>query len=144
MSSSAGPTPAAPGSRGSPARGHSPWVPGTVMFAGVLMLITGLLELFRGIMAVARDDVFVTTPNYIFKFDLTSWGWIHVVVGGLVALTGMCVIRGLAWARVVGVVIASVSVIDSFLAIPYYPLWSLVIIAMDVFVIWALCAYHEA
>ncbi|KIQ61935.1 membrane protein [Kitasatospora griseola] len=115
-----------------------------VLFAGVLMLVTGLLELFRGIMAVARDDIFVTTPNYVFKFDLTSWGWIHVVVGALVALTGLFVIRGLAWARIAGVVIASVSVVDSFLAIPYYPLWSVVVIALDVFIIWALCAYREA
>ncbi|MFJ5923965.1 hypothetical protein ACIQF6_15345 [Kitasatospora sp. NPDC092948] len=115
-----------------------------VLFAGVLMLVGGLLELFRGIMAVARDDIFVTTPRYVFKFDLTSWGWIHVVVGALVALTGIFVIRGVVWARMVGVVIVSISVLDSFLAIPYYPLWSLVVIALDVFVIWALCAYHDA
>ncbi|MFD8599555.1 hypothetical protein ACFV1L_31580 [Kitasatospora sp. NPDC059646] len=143
MSASVGPTPASTGPGVPPAPGNKPWVSGTVLFAGVLMLVTGLLELFRGIMAIAEDDVFVTTPRYVFRFDLTSWGWIHLVVGVLLALTGLFVIKGMLWARILGVCFAAVSMIDNFLAVPYYPLWSLVLIALDVFVIWALCAYRE-
>ncbi|MFD7641095.1 hypothetical protein ACFV4P_10630 [Kitasatospora sp. NPDC059795] len=146
MSSSVGPTPtpATPGSHGSPAPGNKPWVSGTVLFAGVLMLVSGLLEVFRGIMAIAEDAVFVSTPRYVFRFDLTSWGWIHLVVGALLALTGLFVIKGMFWARIAGVLFAAVSLVDNFLDIPSYPLWSLVLIALDVFVIWALCAYREA
>ncbi|KDN85950.1 DUF7144 family membrane protein [Kitasatospora cheerisanensis] len=143
MSASVGPTAASTGPGGPPARGNRPWVTGTVLFAGVLMLVSGVLELFRGIMAIAEDDVFVTTPRYVFRFDLTSWGWIHLVVGVLLALTGLFVIKGMLWARILGVGFAAVSMIDNFLAVPYFPLWSLVLIALDVFVIWALCAYHR-
>ncbi|MFF0293820.1 hypothetical protein ACFYST_10630 [Kitasatospora sp. NPDC004614] len=116
---------------------------GTVLFAGVLMLVSGLLEVFRGIMAIAKDDIFVTTPQYVFRFSLTSWGWIHLVIGALVALTGLCVLTGMLWARIAGVFFAALSLLDNFLDIPYYPVWSLVLIALDVFVIWALCAYRE-
>ncbi|MFD0530584.1 hypothetical protein ACFQ1I_34110 [Kitasatospora arboriphila] len=70
-----------------------------MLFAGVVMLVTGLLDLFQGIVAVAQDELIVTTPNYVFKFDVTSWGWIHIILGLVVALVGLCVLRGMAWAR---------------------------------------------
>ncbi|RAJ42778.1 hypothetical protein K353_02455 [Kitasatospora sp. SolWspMP-SS2h] len=150
MSSSVGPTATPPaGSRtggtagGPPGHRNRGWVSGMVLFAGVVMLVNGILEVFRGIMAIAEDDVFVSTPRYVFRFDLTSWGWIHLVIGALVALAGFFVIQGAAWARIIGIFLAALSLIGSFLALPYYPLWSLVIIALDVFVIWALCAYRE-
>ncbi|MFJ1758062.1 hypothetical protein [Kitasatospora sp. NPDC088134] len=146
MSTSVGPTATPPaGSRTAASRppGNKPWVSGMVLFAGVVMLVDGILEVFHGIMAIAEDEVFVTTPRYVFKFDLTSWGWIHLVVGALVAVTGFFLVKGAAWARVAGIFLASLSLIGSFLSLPYYPLWSLVIIALDVFVIWALCVYRE-
>ncbi|RKE18854.1 hypothetical protein [Streptomyces sp. TLI_171] len=146
MSSSVGPTATPPpgGRTTTPHRpGSKPWVSGMVMFAGVIMLVNGILEVFHGIMAVAEDDVFISTPRYVFRFDLTSWGWIHVVVGALVALVGFFVITGAAWARIIGIVLASISLIGSFLSLPYYPVWSLVVIALDLFVIWALCVYQE-
>ncbi|WP_033218155.1 DUF7144 family membrane protein [Kitasatospora phosalacinea] len=114
-----------------------------VLFAGVIMLVSGILEVFRGIMAIAEDDVFVTTPRYVFRFDLTSWGWIHLVIGALVALVGFFVIKGAAWARIIGIFLVSLGLIGNFLDLPYYPLWSVVIIALDVFVIWALAVYRE-
>ncbi len=114
-----------------------------VLFAAILMMLNGLLDVFRGIMAVAKDDVFVSTPNYVFQFNLTSWGWIHIVIGVLVAVTGFFLLKGAQWARFVGIFVASLSCMESFLALPYYPLWSLVVIALDVFVIWALCVYQQ-
>ncbi|MEV4555768.1 hypothetical protein AB0K51_02080 [Kitasatospora sp. NPDC049285] len=145
MSSSVGPTAPTPsGARGAaPQSGNKTWVTGMVLFAGVVMMINGLLEVFAGIMAIAQDDVYVRTPNYVFQFSLTSWGWIHLVIGLLVALTGICVIRGMAWARIAGIFLVSLSMIGNFLSLPYYPLWSLVVIALDVFVIWALCIYRH-
>ncbi|WP_435053336.1 DUF7144 family membrane protein [Kitasatospora phosalacinea] len=143
MSSSVGPTatpPPASATHRPPNRG---WVSGMVLFAGVIMLVGGILEVFRGIMAIAEDDVFVTTPRYVFRFDLTSWGWIHLVIGVLIALVGFFVIKGAAWARIAGIFLVSLGLIGNFLDLPYYPLWSVVIIALDVFVIWALAVYRE-
>ena len=79
--------------------------------------------------------------EYIFKFDLTTWGWIHLIAGTIVALAGIALFQGAVWARTVAVILAGVSIIASFLWMPYYPLWSMVVIAFDVFVIWALTAH---
>lgn len=113
-----------------------------MIFAGVLMLINGFMEALRGIMAVADDDLFVTTPRYVFRFDLTGWGWIHIVVGVLVAVVGAFLLKGASWARYAGIVLTAVSALENFLDLPYYPFWSIVVIAMDVFIIWALCVYR--
>ncbi|WP_432135105.1 MULTISPECIES: DUF7144 family membrane protein [unclassified Streptomyces] len=112
---------------------------GLTMFAAVLLFIAGILDLFRGIMAIANDDVYVSTPNYIFKFDLTSWGWIQLVLGVIAISVSLGLFSRATWARVVGVGIAGLLIIANFLSIPYYPVWSLVLIAMYAFVIWALC-----
>jgi hypothetical protein len=84
------------------------------------------------------------TRNYLFKFDVTTWGWIHLILGIIVALAGWGLLSGRTWARVVGITLAVLSAIANFLWLPYYPLWSLLIIALDVLVIWALAAHgHE-
>lgn len=116
---------------------------GLVSFAAVMLVIGGLLELFRGIMGIAEDEVFVSTPNYIFEFDLTSWGWIHLVLGVLALIVGAGLFKPTLWARILGVVIAGLLLIANFLSIPYYPLWSVVAIALYGFVIWALCAVRS-
>ncbi|WP_035840331.1 DUF7144 family membrane protein [Kitasatospora azatica] len=118
-------------------------VTGLVLFAGVMMLINGLLDVFQGIVAVAKDQLIVSTPRYVFRFSVTSWGWIHIVLGALVAVAGFGVLTGAAWARIVGILLTAISAIGAFLWLPYYPLWNLVVIALDVFVIWALCVYRE-
>ena len=74
----------------------------------------------------------------MFQFDVTTWGWVHILVGLIAAATGLALLYGAFWARTVGVVIACVSVVANFLWLPYYPLWAMVIIAFDLFVIWAL------
>ena len=112
---------------------------GLVTFAGVLLFIAGILDLFRGIMAIADDDVYVSTPNYVFKFDLTSWGWIQLVLGVIAMSVSAGLFSRATWARVVGVGIAGLLIIANVLSIPYYPVWSLTLIALYAFVIWALC-----
>jgi nitrate reductase NapE component len=116
---------------------------GVVAVAAVMLLLAGLLNIFRGIMAIAEDPVFVRTPNYVFKFDLTSWGWIHLVLGVLAIATGLGLFRLALWARVLGVAVAVLLVIANFLSVPYYPLWSLIVIAACGFVIWGLCVVRE-
>ncbi|WP_149180969.1 hypothetical protein [Streptomyces sp. TRM49041] len=116
---------------------------GLVTFAGVLLFIAGILDLFRGIMAIAEDDVYVSTPNYIFKFDLTSWGWIQLALGVIAIAVSVGLFSRALWARVVGVGIAGLLIIANFLSIPYYPVWSLTLIALYAFVIWALCVVRK-
>lgn len=112
---------------------------GWLVFAGVLMIFGGLMMLFAGISAIANDDVFVTTRNYVFEFDLTGWGWVHLILGVVIVLAGAALFQGSTWARVVGVGLAGLSMIANFLWIPYAPFWAMVLIALNGFVIWALC-----
>ncbi|MEU6226815.1 hypothetical protein [Streptomyces sp. NPDC047042] len=116
---------------------------GLVTFAGVMLFIAGILDLFRGIMAIADDDVYVNTPNYVFKFDLTSWGWIQLALGVIAMAVSAGLFSRATWARVVAVGIAGLLIIANFLSIPYYPVWSLTLIALYAFVIWALCVVRR-
>ncbi|MFJ9811741.1 hypothetical protein ACIRTB_26300 [Streptomyces sp. NPDC101158] len=115
------------------------WAEGLTAFAAVMLAIGGLLAIFRGIMAIAEDEVFVTTPNYVFKWDLTGWGWIHLALGILAVLISFGLFRTATWARIAGVGVAALVIIANFLSLPYYPVWSVIIIAISGFVIWALC-----
>ncbi|AYN38284.1 hypothetical protein D9753_04370 [Streptomyces dangxiongensis] len=119
------------------------WAGGLTSFAGVMLSIAGLLAVFRGIMAIAHDDVFVSTPNYVFKFNLTSWGWIHLILGVIAVIVGFGLLGRATWARVSGIVIAGLVIIANFLSLPYYPLWSIVLIALSGFIIWALCVVED-
>ncbi|MFR9806961.1 hypothetical protein ACL02T_32400 [Pseudonocardia sp. RS010] len=114
------------------------WSTGFAMFAGAVLLVVGICQALAGIAALFRDEVYVATPNYIYAFDVTAWGWVHLILGAAIALTGLGVLQGQTWARVVGIMLASLSIIANFLFLPYYPIWALVIIALDVAVIWAL------
>jgi hypothetical protein len=119
------------------------WVVGLSLFAGVIMIITGVFNAMEGVVALARSEVYLATPRYIFAFDLTTWGWTHILIGIIVLAAGFGVITGQLWGRVVGITIALLSMLANFAFIPYYPVWSLLIIALNVFVIWALCVYNR-
>ncbi|GAA2761309.1 hypothetical protein GCM10010103_03500 [Streptomyces paradoxus] len=112
---------------------------GMMVFAAVMLMIAGILAVLRGIAAIAEDEVFVSTPNYVFAFDLTGWGWIHLILGVVAVLVSMGLFQGSGWARVTGVGIAGLVIIANFLSLPAYPVWSVVMIAMSAFIIWALC-----
>ncbi|MBH5333930.1 hypothetical protein IHE55_03580 [Streptomyces pactum] len=115
------------------------WATGLTVFAAVLLLLVGVLDILRGIMAIAEDDVFLSTRDYVFEFDLTGWGWTHLVLGALAVLISTGMLRTATWARVAGVVLAGLVIVANFLSLPYYPVWSVVVITMSGFVIWALC-----
>ena len=117
---------------------ESPWGSALTLFAGSMMMVVGVWHALVGIAALVNDEVYVTTPQYIFKFDLTGWGWIQLRLGIVVAAAGFFVLKGMMWARVVGIVGASLSLIANFAFLPHYPIWSLLIIAFDAAVIWAL------
>jgi hypothetical protein len=110
------------------------------IFAGTILSVVGLFQFFEGLSAVLKDDVYVTTPNYIYQFDLTTWGWVHLIVGAVALVVGIAILMGQAWAMVVGIILATLSLLMQFLFIPWQPIWALVIIAVDIAVIWALAA----
>ncbi|MGW1494647.1 DUF7144 family membrane protein [Streptomyces sp. NPDC002402] len=112
---------------------------GLVVFAAVMLIITGVMDLFRGIMGIAEDDIFVRTPNYAFQYDVTGWGWWHLILGAVAILVGLSLFRAPLWARIIGIAIAGMLIITNFLSLPYYPFWSVICIALYAFVIWALC-----
>ncbi|MBW8737071.1 MAG: hypothetical protein JF621_08050 [Streptomyces turgidiscabies] len=115
------------------------WASGLTAFAAVMLSLVGLLDIFRGIMAIAQDDIFVTTRNYAFAFSLTSWGWIHLALGVVAVIVSFGLLRTAMWARVVGVGIAGLVIVANFLSLPSYPVWSVVMIALSSLIIWALC-----
>ncbi|MEU4874223.1 hypothetical protein [Streptomyces sp. NPDC021608] len=115
------------------------WAGGLTAFAAVTLLLTGVLDLFRGVMGIAEDDIFLSTRQYVFRFDVTGWGWIHLALGAVAVVVGLGLFSGAMWARVAGVAIAALIVVGNFLSLPYYPVWSVVMIAFSAFVIWALC-----
>lgn len=120
---------------------RSPTAYGGVVFAAMLMILAGTFQAAQGLVALVNDDFYVTGEEYIFRFDLTTWGWVHLVLGVVVGLAGAALLRGAVWARTVAVILAGLSILANFLWIPYYPVWSLTVIAFDVFVIWALTTH---
>ncbi|MFI8826158.1 hypothetical protein [Streptomyces sp. NPDC053431] len=115
------------------------WAEGLTAFAAVMLALAGLLGIFRGIMAIAEDEVFLATPKYVFQWDLTGWGWIHLALGVVAVLISVGLFQAATWARIAGVGIAGLVIIANFLSLPYYPVWSVIMITMSGFVIWALC-----
>jgi len=115
--------------------------PGFVVFAGVMLMLTGIFQAFAGLAAIIDDKYFVVVGNYAYDLDVTAWGWLHLIYGVIVAAAGWGVFGGATWARVVGITLASFSAIGNFFFIPYQPVWAILIIALDVLVIAALSAY---
>ena len=116
------------------------WAAGLSTFAATLMIVVGLFQFVEGLVTVVNGtDFLVRTPNYIFTFNATAWGWFHMVVGLGAAVAGGFIFRGNVFARAVGIALAGVSAIANFLWLPHYPIWAIVVIALDVLVIWALC-----
>jgi hypothetical protein len=111
---------------------------GLTVFAAVMMMMIGAFQVIQGIIALANDTFYVVGAEYVFQFDVTTWGWIHLLLGALVAVAGYFVLQAKVWARTVGVIVAVVSALFNFAWLPYYPVWSILIIALNVFVIWAL------
>ena len=108
------------------------------IFAGVLLLISAAFGILQGASAIANDDLYSAGSEYLYKFDMTVWGWTHVVIGVLCLLVAIGILRGSSWGQVSGMVIAGLSAITNFAFLPHYPLWGITIIALDLLIIWAL------
>lgn len=127
-----------------PEQRESPWAAGLTTSAALLMGIGGVWHALAGIAAVMNDEVYVRMPGYVYVVDLSAWGWMQLLLGILVVVAGFAVLKGQPWARVLGIVLACLSLIANFVLVPSYPFWSLLIIALDVAIIWALSTYRRA
>lgn len=121
--------------------GSSPMTFGFITFAAIMLMVIGVFQALSGLSAIIEDTFYVLTREYAFEFDVTLWGWTHLIVGIVVAVAGFYLLSGKTWAVIIGITVAVISAVQNFLYIPYYPVWSLLIIALNVIVIWALATH---
>lgn len=122
-------------------RGASGVAIGWTMFAALVMILTGFWWIIAGIVGLVNDDFYVATRNYVFKFDASAWGWIHLIVGILVLLAGFGLFTGAVWARTVGVLMALLAALVGFAWLPWYPFWAILIVIASFSVVWALTVH---
>ena len=110
----------------------------TVSFAAVVLLLTSLMEILQGLAAINDPENFFAGADYAFDFDVTAWGWVHLIIGVISIAVAIGIMTRQSWAQVVGMLIAGLAMLTNFAWLPHYPLWALVIIALNACVIWAL------
>lgn len=132
-----------PRRHGSPRQAPASEQYGAATFAAMLMLLAGTLHLVEGLVALVNEDFYVVKAAQPFELDLAAWGWIHLVFGLAVGLAGAGLLGGTRGARAAATVLAAVSVLVNALWLPHYPLWSVTVIGLDVFVLWALLTRRE-
>ncbi|MGP4015133.1 DUF7144 family membrane protein [Saccharopolyspora sp. 5N708] len=114
---------------------------GLVIFAGIMMIAIGVTQIVFGIAALARSGMYMTPTGTVVAFDFRSVGWSYLLLGILVAAAGFGVMSGRTWARVVGILLAGLSVLANLAFFTAYPVWSALVIVLDVVVIYALAAH---
>ena len=116
----------------------SGWAAGGITFAACGLLIVGTFQSIAGLVAIIDDEFYVVTRNYTFDLDVSAWGWIHLIIGILLIATGWGLFSRSTWAGVTAIGLAILSAVANFFFIPYYPFWSILMIALAVWVIWSL------
>jgi hypothetical protein len=114
---------------------------GFILFAAIMMIMVGVFQAIQGLVGIFENEFYVATRNYLFEFDATTWGWTHLILGLVVAFAGWGLLSGRTWARAMALILAVLSAIANFLFIPYYPFWSLLLVTLNIFVIWAVAAH---
>jgi hypothetical protein len=109
-----------------------------MLFAAAVLVTVGLFQVLPGIAALAEDEFFVRGSEYVYKFDLTTWGWVHLLIGVCLGAIGVFLFTGATWACWSGIVVAAFCAVANFMWLPYYPFWMLALIGLNVAVIWAL------
>jgi hypothetical protein len=116
---------------------------GWVAFASFMLVLAGMFGIIDGLVALINDEVYLVTKDGVVAFDFTTWGWIHLIVGIIVLIAGFAVMSGQLWARIVGVLVATLSAVSQIAFITAFPLWSVVIIGIDVLIIYGLLVHGE-
>jgi hypothetical protein len=117
-----------------------PWVVGFAVFGGAMMIMAGMFEMFQGLAAILEDEFFIVGREYAYTVDVTTYGWVHFILGIVVSITGFGVLTGALWARILGIIVTVLVAIANFFTIPYYPVWSILVIATSIVVVWALAS----
>jgi len=117
------------------------WV-GWIIFAGTMLVILGIFHAIQGLVALFNDSVYLVGPKgLVINVDYTVWGWVHLLGGIIVVLAGVSLFAGRTWARILAVIVAVISAIVNVVFLPAYPIWSTMMIAIDVLVIWAVTVH---
>ena len=116
----------------------SGWALSGVVFAASVLTMIGLFQVIAGLVAIFDDEFYVVARNYTFDLDTSAWGWIHLLLGILLVVTGFGLFSRQTWAGVTAIFLAALTAVENFFFIPYYPFWSILVIALAVWVIWAL------
>jgi hypothetical protein len=120
---------------------YSGWAVGWAGFAGVMLIMIGVMDFIQGLVAVVNDTFYVVGQEWVFELDITAWGWIHMILGVVLVASGVGIFTGNVAARTVGVIVAAIAAVVNFAWLPYFPVWSIIVIAICVAVIWALTAH---
>jgi hypothetical protein len=132
-------------SRSSGSGSHRSGWYGWIVFAATIMLMLGIFHVITGLVALFEEDYFLVTKNgLVVSADFTAWGWTHLILGAVIAAAGSALLSGAMWARVVAVVVALLSSVVNLAFLSAYPLWSAIMIAVDVLVIYAVTAHGSA
>jgi hypothetical protein len=138
---SVGMTAPGPHSEYQPPRGASAWV-GWVVFAGLMMVLLGSFHIIQGLIALFQDDYFLVGKSGLtVHLDYTAWGWIQLIGGLIVLCAGVAVFAGKVWARTIAVIVALLSAIVNIGFLAAYPIWSTIMITLDIVIIWALTVH---
>jgi hypothetical protein len=114
---------------------------GASIAAGALLFTSAVLTVLQGIQALVDHRPLIIGSNYVYKFSATGWGWIHIAAGIVLGIVAVGLITGAVWARVAAIVMACTSIVVMFMWLPYYPMWSIIVIALDVIIIWAVATW---
>ena len=113
-------------------------------FAAIMLIMVGAFNMIDGLAALLKDEVFVTSRAGLLVFDLTTWGWINLLFGAALFLIGLALIKGALWARIAAVLVVACNAVGHLAFLSAYPIWSVIIIALDVVVIWALVVHADS
>lgn len=118
------------------------WV-GWAYFAGFMMMLLGGLQGIAGLTAIFKQNFYVVTQTHLVAFDLTTWGWINLILGVIIVMAGYELLRGAVWARVIAVVLAGLSFLANMAFVSAYPIWSITIMVVDILIIYALLVHGD-
>lgn len=134
--------PAASSASGRGVRATEPtgWV-GWIWFGGVVMVLLGIFSVIEGIVALAHQNYYVVGRQGLLVFDITGWGWVHLILGVLAIIAGAALFTGAMWARIVAVILLVINATAQLAFMAAYPFWALTVLALDIVVIWAIVAH---
>jgi hypothetical protein len=116
----------------------SGWAFGAIAFAATMAVLIGTFQIMEGLVAIINDEFYVVARNYTFDLDVSAWGWIHLIIGVVMLIVGFGLYSRAQWAGVAAIVIAMLSAVSNFFFIPYYPIWAVLLIGLNIWIIWAL------